>query len=123
MTAFPALVLEAFHAKHEVEIETASASGAVHRVVIWIVVVDDTPYVRSVRGPRGRWWRELMRTRRGAIHVGGRRIPVRAIRVSDAAENGRVSEAIEDKYRRPVASVRAMVRAEVLPTTARLEPV
>ncbi len=122
MTAFPALVLEAFRVKHEVEVETASVGGEVHRVLIWIVVVGDVPYVRSVRGAEGRWYRELLRTGEGAIHVGSRRIPVRATRVSDAAANDRVSEAIQQKYVRPVASVKAMVRDEVLATTARLEP-
>ncbi|MBI2323905.1 MAG: DUF2255 family protein [Chloroflexi bacterium] len=123
MTAFPAIVLEAFRVRHEVEVETASAGGEVHRVVIWIVVVGDVPYVRSVRGAKGRWYRELLRQGDGAIHVGPRRIPVRAKRVTDAAENARVSEAIQQKYVRPVASVNAMIRDEVLATTARLEPV
>lgn len=122
MSAFPALVVEAFRAKHEVEIETSSPAGEVHRVIIWIVVVSDVPYVRSVRGGKGRWWRELVRTGVGAIHVGPRRIPIRARRVTDAAENARVSRAIEQKYTRPVQSVKAMVRDEVLATTARLEP-
>ena len=122
MTAFPPLVLEAFRVKREVDIETASREGEAHRVVIWIVVSEDVPYVRSVRGAKGRWWRELMRAGTGAIHVGDRRIPVRATRVADPLENGKVSDAIQRKYERPVSSVKAMVRDEVLPTTARLEP-
>ena len=119
---FPAIVLEAFRAKHEVEVETTSVAGEVHRVIIWIVVTGDVPYVRSVRGAKGRWFRELMRRGDGAIHIGPRRIPMRAKRVTDPAENARVSEAIEQKYVQPVESVRAMVRDEVLATTARLEP-
>lgn len=122
MTPFPAIVLEAFRVKHEVEVETASADGDAHRVTIWIVVMGEAPYVRSVRGAKGRWYRELLRAGEGAIHVGARRIPVRAKRVTDAAENDRVSEAIQQKYVRPVASVKAMIRDEVLATTARLEP-
>lgn len=122
MTVFPAIVLEAFRVKHEVEVETSSPDGEMHRVIIWIVVVSDVPYVRSVRGAKGRWYRELLRAGEGAIHVGARRIPVRAKRVTDAAENGRVSEAIQQKYVRPVSSVKAMIRDEVLATTARLEP-
>lgn len=122
MTVFPALELEAMRAKREVEIETTSARGETHRVVIWIVVSDGVPYVRSVRGAKGRWFRELLRTREGAVHVGSRRIPVRASRVNEAALNARISEAIQGKYDRPRASVLAMVRPEVLPTTARLDP-
>lgn len=121
MTAFPKVVVEALRVKHEVRIETMSAKGETHRVTIWIVVVDEIPYVRSVRGAKGRWFRELLRRGEGAVHVGPRRIPVRATRVSDAAENARVSDAIQAKYDRPIASVRAMVRDEVLATTARLE--
>ncbi len=122
MSAFPAIVLEALRVKREVSIETTSPKGEVHRVTIWIVVVDDVPYVRSVRGAKGRWFRELMRHGEGTVLVGARRIPVRAARVGDPLENGRVSDAIERKYDRPAASVRAMVRDEVLATTARLEP-
>lgn len=122
MTAFPPLVLEALRAKHEVRIETTSARGEPHRVTIWIVLVDEVPYVRSVRGAKGRWFRELMRGGEGAVHVGARRIPVRATRVTDVFENARVSDAIQQKYDRPAASVRAMIRDDVLATTARLGP-
>ena len=119
---FPPVALEAFRVKHEVDIETTSAKGVVHRVVIWIVVVGGVPYVRSVRAQKGRWFRELMRHGEGAILVGRQRIPVRASLVGDAAENARVSEALEEKYVRPRASVLAMIRPDVLPTTARLDP-
>ena len=120
MTAFPAIVLEALRVKREVDIETTSPKGVAHRVTIWIVVVDEVPYVRSVRGPKGRWFRELMRHGEGTILVGPRRIPVKAELVRDDIENKKVSEAIEAKYKDPVASVKAMVRDEVLATTARL---
>lgn len=103
--------------------ETTSARGETHRVIIWIVVVEDVPYVRSVRGAKGRWFREIMSRGEGAVHVGRRRIPVRATRITDPLENGRVSDAIQRKYVRPTASVRAMVRDEVLATTAKIEPI
>ena len=119
---FPPLVLEAFRVKHEVDIETTSAKGETHRVVIWIVVVDGVPYVRSVRAKKGRWFRELMRHGEGAVRVGKQRVPVRAVLVTDDGENAKVSEAIQAKYDRPRASVLAMIRPDVLPTTARLEP-
>lgn len=88
---------------------------------IWIVVVDDAPYVRSVRGAKGRWFRELLE-RGGSVHVGPRRVSVRATRVASGELSARVSDAIEAKYDRPRASVLAMIRDEVLPTTARLDP-
>jgi hypothetical protein len=122
MTGFPAIVLEALRVKREVDIETTSPKGVVHRVIIWIVVVDGVPYVRSVRGAKGRWFRELMRHGDGVVLVGPRRIPVSAELVKDGSENAKVSEAIQAKYDHPAASVRAMVRDEVLATTAKLAP-
>lgn len=122
MSAFPEVILEALRAEHEVGIETTSPRGERHRVVIWIVVLDGVPYVRSVRGEKGRWFRELLRAGEGAVHVGRRRVPVRAARVGDAAVIARVSDAIQEKYDRPRASVLAMIRPEVLATTAGLEP-
>jgi hypothetical protein len=118
---FAPLVLEALRVKREIDVETASASGAVHTVTIWVVVVGDIPYVRSVRGEKGRWFRELV-ARGGALHVGARRVPVRAELVSDAGTNAQISDAFEQKYERPRASVVAMIRPEVLATTARLYP-
>ena len=106
----------------EVDVETRSADGKLHSVIIWIVVVDGVPYVRSVRGPKGRWFREIMARKEGAIKVGRGRYPVRPVLVKDEATNELVSQAIRTKYRTSKASVAAMVRPDVLATTARLEP-
>ena len=122
MSAFLPLVVEAFRAKREVHIETASASGKKHRVPIWIVVVDGVPYVRSVRGEKGLWFRQLIRAGAASVHVGDRPIAVTATRVTDAKVNAKVSDAIETKYDRPAASVRAMVLDSVLRSTAELRP-
>jgi hypothetical protein len=92
-------------------------------VVIWIVVDGDAAYVRSVRGVKGRWYRELTANPHGAIHAGGRRVSVRARPAADAATIARVSDLLRTKYQRrwpgPTAS---MLREDVLPTTQRLEP-
>jgi len=57
MTAsFPKAVIERFDRTDTIEIETRSAKGTKHLIPIWIVVVDAVPYVRSVRGPAGRWY-------------------------------------------------------------------
>lgn len=108
----------------EIEIETTRGGDApVHRTVIWIVADADTAYVRSVRGPAGRWYRELVRNPHGAIHAGGKRVAVSAESVDDAATIGHVSDLLREKYESkspgPTAS---MVREEVLPTTLRLTP-
>lgn len=122
MSGFSEVALEKLDETKEVDVETRSADGKLHSVIIWIVVVGGVPYVRSVRGPRGRWFRELMARKEGAIKVGRGRYPVRPVLVKDEATNELVSQAIRTKYRTSKASVAAMVRPEVLATTARLEP-
>lgn len=122
MSGFSEVALEKLDETKEVDVETRSADGRLHSVIIWIVVVGGVPYVRSVRGPRGRWFRELMARKEGAIKVGRGRYPVRPVLVKDEATNELVSQAIRTKYRTSKASVAAMVRPEVLATTARLEP-
>jgi hypothetical protein len=108
----------------EVEIETTRGGGApVHRTVIWIVVDGDAAYVRSVRGPTGRWYRELTANPHGAVHAGGQRVAVDAEAANDTSTISRVSDLLREKYeqRSPGPTAR-MVREETLPTTLRLVP-
>ena len=122
--SFEADTLQAWDEAAEVEIETSRGADApVHRTVIWIVVDGDRAYIRSVRGPRGRWYREIVANPHGAIHVGGRRVPVVAQPANDPASVARVSELLSRKYRaRWPGPTDAMLRDEVLPTTVRLSP-
>jgi hypothetical protein len=107
----------------EVDIETSRGEGApVHRVTIWIVVDGDEVYVRSVRGPAGRWYRELLANPRGAIHAAGRRIDIVAEPAADAQTITRVSDALKRKYGRWPGPLAGMLREEVLPTTMRVKP-
>jgi hypothetical protein len=71
MATFPPAVLKSFDETKVVDIETRSAKGTKHLIPIWIMVVDGVPYVRSVRGPAGRWYRELLASGDGAIVVAG----------------------------------------------------
>jgi len=116
--------LNAWDQTAEVEVETSRGAGApVHRTVIWIVVDGDEAFVRSVRGARGRWYREIVGNPRGAVHVGGRRVPVTAQSANDGATVARVSELLSRKYQdRWPGPTAAMLREEVLPTTLRLAP-
>ena len=118
--AFPSLIVQRLDAAKEVDIETTSADGKVHRVTIWVVVVDDIPYVRSVRGKKGRWYRDLV-ARPGAIHAGSRRIEVKATRVTAVDQIDFVSQALWRKYPQN-SSLFAMLRLAVLDTTLRLDP-
>jgi hypothetical protein len=122
MARFPADVVERFDAAKEVDIETRSPKGTKHSVTIWIMVVDGVPYVRSVRGPQGRWFRELLARGEGAVVVGGKRVPVKATHDSSAAAIEAVSGALRKKYARSGQSLASMLRANVLDTTVRLEP-
>jgi hypothetical protein len=102
--------LSSWHDQPEIEIETSRGGDApVHRTVIWIVVDGDVAYVRSVRGPAGRWYRELSANPRGAVHALGRRVAVSATPTTDAESVARVSELLRQKYEKrwpgPTASM------------------
>jgi len=120
--SFDPQTLAAWHSADEIEIETSRGNGApVHRTIIWIVVDGDTPYVRSVRGPSGRWYRELQANPHGAVHVNGQRVAVDAEAAADPAIVERVSALLREKYAaRWAGPTDSMLRAEVLPTTLRL---
>lgn len=122
MARFPADVLERWDTAKIVEIETQSPKGTKHSVPIWIMVVDGVPYVRSVRGPKGRWYRELLARGEGAVVAGRKRVPVRATHDSSAAAIEAVSGALRRKYPRSGQSLASMLRADVLDTTVRLDP-
>lgn len=105
----------------EVRVETFSNSGSV-KTTIWIVAVDDTVYVRSVRGDEGHWYQRALANPLLAIHVGDERIEFRAVHVSDPDEIVAVSNALRDKY--PAGgSLDRMTQANVLDNTLRLEPI
>jgi hypothetical protein len=108
----------------EVHIETRRNEGSpTHRTIVWVVVVDGEAFVRSVRGPKGRWYREISTNTDGALQVADRRISVRAAPATDGPTTEAVSDAIRSKYERewpgPTA---AMVRPDALPTTLKLSP-
>ena len=112
--------LAALDAAEEIEIETRAASGAVHRIIIWVVVDAGTVFVRSVKGDRGRWYLEAVSDPAVAIHLDGRRIPARAVAAPDPMSVDAASAAFRDKYRADPA-LKSMLREHVLPTTLRLE--
>jgi hypothetical protein len=121
---FDANTLQSLDRALEIDLETSRADGApVHRVTIWIVVDGDAAYVRSVRGPAGRWHRELTANPRGAIHVDGQHLAIQAKPVEDAETRTRVTEALKHKYeQRWPGPLSGMLRDEVVPTTMRVEP-
>jgi hypothetical protein len=122
--SFDSDTLRLIDGAREVRIETSRDEDApTHRTTIWVVTVDGTVFVRSVRGGKGRWYREVSANPAAALHVGNDPIPVRAVPVTDDATIAAVSEAYREKYgRTSPGSTRAMVQPDTLPTTLRLEP-
>jgi hypothetical protein len=107
---------------HEVDIETSRGDDApVHRTTIWAVVEGGEVYVRSLRGTRGRWYRELMATGGGVVHVDGNSYPVRAVQAADDDSIERASEGLRRKYPQS-RSLDSMLDDDILETTVRLEP-
>jgi hypothetical protein len=119
--AFPDLLIQRMDVAKEVDIETRSPEGKVHNVTIWIVVVDGVPYVRSVRGKGGRWYRELTERKEGVLHVGSRKVPVRPSAVRAPETIDEVSAALWRKYTKN-SSLFSMLRLVTLDTTLRLDP-
>ncbi|MGB8665686.1 MAG: DUF2255 family protein [Serratia inhibens] len=105
----------------EVRIETSDGSR-VTKTIIWIVVTEGVVYVRSVRGPEGRWYQRLLENPEAAIDVNGRQVDFRAVPVVEQDEIDAVSDALRDKYP-PGGSLDRMTRDEVLDTTLRLQPI
>ncbi len=106
----------------EVEIETQAPGNPVpNRTIIWIVVDGPDVFARSVRGARGRWYREAILNPAVAIEVDGRRIPAVALLASDPISIERASAALSRKYAGD-PSTPLVLRPETLETTLRLAP-
>jgi hypothetical protein len=119
MAKFDAEVLRELRGVREIAIRTEKHPGTA--VVIWVVVADDDVFVRSVRGGKGRWYRDLARGGSATLEFAGRRLEVQAIPANDADSIARASREFLRKYQTsPYAQ--SIVRDEVLPTTLRLEP-
>ena len=120
---FDDATLALLHETDEVEIETVSEDGVMHRTTIWVVADERDAYVRSVRGARGRWYRELRERPDGALVVDDRRLAFRTVAATDPATVELVSDLFRAKYgERSAARTASMLTPETLPTTLRLEP-
>jgi hypothetical protein len=113
--------LDVLATKEEIRVETRSKTGEVHKTIVWPVVRDGLVYLRSYKGPSGRWYREALADPDIALPFDRRRIPARAVQATDAYSVESCSAALRDKYRRSY-SLQAMLDPEVLPTTLRIEP-
>ena len=119
MSKLDADTLRALRDTEEVTIRTDKHPRTA--VVIWVVVADGEVFVRSARGAKGRWYRDLAAGGSATLEIAGRRLAVQATPATDQASIARASREYQRKYQSsPYAQT--VVRAEVLPTTLRLEP-
>ena len=119
MPTFDADTLHALRDAREPTIRTYQHPNSA--VVIWVVVEGDGVFVRSWLGARGRWYKDLAAGGAATLEFADHRLPVKAFPASDADSVERASREILRKYRRS-SHAQEMVRAEILPTTLRLEP-
>jgi hypothetical protein len=105
----------------EIRVETRSPSGEVHRTIVWPLVHDGVVYLRSYRGPSGRWYREALADPDIALLFDRRRLPARAVPATDDASVEACSTALREKYKRSY-SLEAMLAPAVLATTLRIDP-
>ena len=119
MTNFDADTLRTLREGQEVVIRTEKHPKSA--VVIWVVVADDEVFVRSWRGDKGRWYRDLAAGGPATLEFAGRRSAVQALPATDPGAIARASQEFLRKYQRSTHA-QEMVRPEILPTTLRLEP-
>ena len=118
MPSFSADELDLLDTTKEVSIETR-AGDRVFSTIIWVVVAEGSPYVRSFLTD-GRWYHRALADPRVALVAEDTRIEAAAIHVDDGATNEAISDGFRAKYRGK--SMEAMVRPEVFDLTFRLEP-
>ena len=90
MTNFDADILCELRDLQEVAIRTEKHPNTA--VVIWVAVADEEVFVRSVRGTKGRWYRDLAAGVSARLEFAGRHLAVQAIPVSDPAAVARASQ-------------------------------
>src|SRR5438552_4986041 len=116
--SFPPPLLQRLTGAYSIKIETRDRPDApLHRTTIWVAVDQATGavYVRSVRGPRGNWYRRLLANPQGGVTVSEKHVQVKAVPTSQA-EIVLASELFRRKYANDQHML-AIQRPEVLPAT------
>jgi hypothetical protein len=101
------------------------AGSEPHRFIgIWAVVVERRVFVRSWSLKPRSWYRTFLEEPRGAVNVGGREIPVRAVNTRSERLKDAVSRAYREKYNTPgsIKYARDLGRAKSRATTTELVP-
>ena len=101
------------------------AGSEPHRFIgIWVVVVEGRVFVRSWSLKPRSWYRTFLEEPRGAIQVGRREIPVRAVRTRSERLKDAVDRAYLEKYKSPgeIKYARDLRRSKSRATTTELVP-
>src|SRR6266481_7561328 len=98
MVNFDADTLRALRDADEVAIRTGKHPA--NAVTIWVVVADDEVFVRSVRGAKGRWYRDLAAGGPATLEFAGGRLAVQAFPASDPEAVAQASREFLRKYQR-----------------------
>jgi hypothetical protein len=114
MAKFDQETLRRLHDCQEVAIQTTKHPGS--PVIIWVVVSDTEVFVRSVRGTKGRWYRDLANGGSATLEFNSEKLAVQAVPATDARSIERASQEFLAKYRSSPYSA-SIARPEVLETT------
>jgi hypothetical protein len=82
----------------EIVIGFQRPDGSTGSTPVWVVQVGDDVFVRSMRGPKGGWYRWLRANPDGEVRDDGHVHPVRAEPVEDPATLDAVTRAYATKY-------------------------
>ena len=105
----------------EIRIGVRRPDGSTRSVPIWVVRVGDHIYVRSVRGPKGGWYRRLRANPDGEARDADHRHLVHAEPVTDADTIAEVTRAYATKYEGS-PFVRPLLGGPSVDATLRLDP-
>ena len=97
MAKFDQETLRKPHDCKEVAIRTTKHPGSA--VTIWAVVSSPDVFIRSVRGTKGRWYRDLANGGPATLEFDGEQLAVQAVPAIDASSIERASQEFLSKYR------------------------
>lgn len=99
MTAWSEQELASIEGAYEIRVAGRRNDGSLRSLTpVWHVVVDGAPYVRSMYGTQGQWYKGVAHHFEGAIEYGG---PVREVAfVRDSSHDDAIDEALYAKYGR-----------------------
>ena len=103
-----------------VHVITRKTDGEERVTPIWAVVAEGEPYIRSVDGPDGFWFKRAIARGWVAFDVSGTRVEADVEHVEDATTLAAFDAALEVKYAGQRSSVRAMLKDSARQSTLRL---